>query len=54
MRSDALSTPRLLVVEHDSGVHDLLLAILTAVGYAVTLATLPPRRWLSLVRTPFG
>jgi len=41
MLSDSPSVPRLLVVEHDTALQELLVAFLTSEGYGVSLATSP-------------
>ena len=41
MMTRSPSPPRLLVVEHDTGIQDLLTAFLTSEGYAVSLAASP-------------
>ena len=41
MMTRSPSPPRLLVVEHDAGIQDLLAAFLTSEGYAVSLAASP-------------
>jgi DNA-binding response OmpR family regulator/ketosteroid isomerase-like protein len=45
--------PRLLVVEHDVGIQDLLHASLTAEGYAVSLAASPAEALPLLAEQPF-
>ena len=44
---------RLLLVEHDSGVRDLLHALLTSEGYAVSLAPAPPEALALMGEHPF-
>lgn len=41
MTTRSPSSPRLLVVEHDNGIQELLAAFLTAEGYQVSLAASP-------------
>ena len=48
MLASSPSPPRLLVVEHDAGIRDLLAAFLTAEGYAVSLATSPAEAYALL------
>ncbi|HEY7418681.1 MAG TPA: nuclear transport factor 2 family protein [Ktedonobacteraceae bacterium] len=53
MLSASPSTPRLLLVEHDEGIRELLAAFLTSEGYAVSLSTSPAEAYALLDEQTF-